>query len=301
MVSPAALDAFFEESVTHLEVIETTLLNLEKDSGNMEIIDELFRAVHSMKGNAGLVGFGDIHTIATEMETMMEDVRQKKSPVEQSQRDLMFNLLDKMRAFVGDAKPLSAGEGASDAEEKTPDPVKKELAQPAKTQQAGKAPVKKLSKKPGKEKKSAQQSMQAYLTFMLGDEEYGLDIKSVREIILKRHITRIPNALHFVTGIMNLRGLVIPVIDAKKKLNFSNLENSRAENVIVVDNNGIPTGVLVDVVKDIVKFDKDMIVPASRALGTMDSEYISGIGKLGKTTIMLLDVALFCDEKEKYF
>ena len=291
MVIQSAIDAFFEESDTHTEVIESSLLALEKKSGDPELIDELFRATHSMKGNAGLVGFADIHQAAMEMEQILGELRSAGKPVGQEHRDTLFELLDKIKGMIVEVRGPAAG-GAASAVEVEEAEVKKE-AGPEKT-----PPKEEAVKKP---KKARPKKKRVFLTFMLNRELYGLDITFIKEIILKRRITRVPNAKDFVTGIMNLRGMVVPVIDAKKKLSFpENGGGKPPKNIIILEHNGLNTGVLVDFVKDIVTFDDTEISSVSESLDDISGDCILGIGNTGKETVLLLDMDRFCSQTETY-
>lgn len=290
MTIPTAVAAFFEESDSHLETMESSLLALEKKSGNKELINELFRAAHSLKGNAGLVGLGEIHSTATIMETTLEERRQSGASVGQEQRDLLFSLLDTLKSQVEDARSLNK-------------PVKIDNVGTKKQGSNGGDSDEDKNVKNTKSSEDAvndKNEKQVFLTFMLDSEYYGIKINSVREIILRRHITHVPNAKHFVTGIMNLRGMVVPVIDAKKKLDFAVKNEDKAENIIIVEKGGSNTGILVDTVRDIVKLDKSAIVPAKVSLGGMESEYIMGVGQTEEAPVILLNLDLFCDPAEKY-
>ncbi len=291
MAVSGAMVAFLSETDTHLEIIEQSLLRLEKESSNMDLINELFRAMHSLKGNAGLVGLLDIHAVATEMETLLESIRKEKKSVAQDQRDKMFDEMDKIKTMLEKVKGVAPepkrGDKAPKVEEDHEEQAEKTDEHEQKAAQA------ETAHKPVHGKRS-------FLTFMLGQEEYGFPITAVREIILKRHVTRVPNAKMYVTGIMNLRGMVIPVIDAKKKLEFHKGED-KTENIVIIEDEGMITGVLVDQVKDIVTLEEDMIVSGEKALGNMRSDFIEGIGKADKKTLMLLDIKHFCNTKEKYF
>jgi len=291
MVIQSALDAFFEESDAHIEVIESSLLALEKKSGDPELIDELFRATHSMKGNAGLVGFIDIHQVSMEMEHILGELRGAGKPVGQEYRDTLFEFLDKIKGMIAEVKGPATG-GTISAVEVEEAPVKKET-RPKKT-----PPKKEIVKK---SKKERLKEKRVFLTFRLNKELYGLDITFIKEIILKRHITRVPNAKDFVTGIMNLRGMVVPVIDAKKKLSFpENGGEESPQNIIILEHNGLNTGVLVDSVKDIVTFDDVDISPINESLDDMSGDCILGIGNTGKETVLLLDMDRFCSQTETY-
>ena len=292
MAIPSALDAFFEESDTHIEVIESSLLALEKKSGDPELIDELFRATHSMKGNAGLVGLTDIHQVSMEMEQILEELRSAGKSVEQEQRDRLFECLDKIKEMIADARGEASGTSASAVEVEEAPVEKKAVPEKA----SSKKEVEKKSRKKRPKKK------QVFLTFMLDKETYGLDITFIREIILKRHITRVPNAKSYVAGIMNLRGMVVPVIDAKKKLGFpENGSQESLQNIIVLEHHGLHTGVLVDSVKDIIAFDDTQITFTKESLDDVSGECILGVGNSDKQIVLLLDMDRFCSQTETYY
>ncbi|MFQ5432135.1 MAG: chemotaxis protein CheW [Nitrospinota bacterium] len=292
MTIQPAIDAFFEESDAHLEVIESSLLALEKKSADPELIDELFRATHSMKGNAGLVGFTDIHQASMEMEQILGELRSAGKPVDQEHRDTLFEFLDKIKGMIVEVRGPTSG-GTISAVELEEAPVEKE-ARPEKT-----PPKKEIVKK---SKKERLKEKRVFLTFMLDKELYGIDITFIKEIILKRRITRVPNTKNYVTGIMNLRGMVVPVIDAKKKLGFQ--ENGGREsqrNIIILEHHGLNTGVLVDSVKDIVTFDDTDISPINESLDDISGDCILGIGNTGKQTVLLLDMDRFCSQSDTYY
>lgn len=291
MTVQSALSAFFEESDTHIETIESSLLALEKKNDNPELIDEIFRATHSIKGNAGLVGFVEIHSVSTEMEHILDELRGARKPVEQKQRDELFEYVDKIKGLIERERGPTPG-GSIKADEVDESAAAKETA---KSEQARKEPAEKSKKRqPVKEKR-------VFLTFKLGKEEYGLEISYISEIILNRQITRVPNAKSFVKGIMNLRGTVVPVIDVKAKLGFGQGNGKPSKNIIILEHDGLHTGMLVDVVKDIVSIDEKNIVSVERSLGKANSEFLMGIGTTDKNSILLLDMERFCSQTEKYY
>lgn len=291
MVVQSALSAFFEESDAHIETIESSLLALEKKNNDPELIDELFRATHSIKGNAGLVGFAEIHAVSTEMEQILDELRGAKKPVEQKQRDELFEYVDKIKGLIeGERGPTPGGSIKADEVDETA--AKKETRERDRTR---KEPVAKPKKKESVKEK------RVFLTFALGKEEYGLEISYISEIILNRQITRVPNTKDFVKGIMNLRGTVVPVIDVKAKLGFQQVNGTVPKNIIILEHDGFHTGMLVDVVKDIVTIDEKNIVSVERSLGKANSEFLMGIGTTDKNSILLLDMERFCSQTEKYY
>jgi purine-binding chemotaxis protein CheW len=134
-----------------------------------------------------------------------------------------------------------------------------------------------------------------YLSFVLGREEYGLEILKVQEIIGIMDVTRVPRTPTFVRGVVNLRGRVIPVVDLRGKFNMSPAEDTEKTCIIVVqvthNDLTVTMGVIVDEVSEVLSFQQEQIEPAPSFGGGMDeSEYITGMGKLGKKVVILLDV-----------
>jgi purine-binding chemotaxis protein CheW len=151
------------------------------------------------------------------------------------------------------------------------------------------------------EEKAQEESGEIQLvSFLLGEEEFGADILMVQEIIRMQPITRVPNAPHFVEGVINLRGKVIPIVDLRKRLNIGDAENTRKTRVIVVDVEGKLTGFIVDSVSQVLRIPKNTIEPApSIVAADIDSEYITGVSKLDDRLLILLDFTKILTTHEK--
>ena len=128
-----------------------------------------------------------------------------------------------------------------------------------------------------------------YLTFVLNQEQYGLEILKVREILGVLPITPMPQAPHFVKGVINLRGKVIPVIDSRLKFGMMEKETTPETCIIVVDVNGAWMGMIVDTVKEVMDITEDQIEDAPKVGGSGDSG-ILGLGKVGNQVKILLDI-----------
>jgi purine-binding chemotaxis protein CheW len=133
-----------------------------------------------------------------------------------------------------------------------------------------------------------------YLSFVLGREEYGLEILKVQEIIGIMEVTRVPRTPAYVRGVINLRGRVIPVVDLRTKFKMPVIEDTEKTCVIVVqvtqDDLTVTMGVIVDEVSEVLSFTQEQIEPAPSFGGGMDEvEFITGMGKLGKKVLILLD------------
>jgi purine-binding chemotaxis protein CheW len=135
-----------------------------------------------------------------------------------------------------------------------------------------------------------------YMTFKLAAEEYGLQILRVREIIGLMDITRVPKTADFIRGVINLRGKVIPVVDLRLKFAMPPIEATDQTVIIVVqcsEGSGTLTmGVLVDEVLEVLNIDAVQIEPPPRfGGGSLDADFVLGVGKADKRVIFLLDIA----------
>lgn len=128
-----------------------------------------------------------------------------------------------------------------------------------------------------------------YLTFSIGKETYGIEIKYVTEIIGLQTITEVPELPEYVKGIINLRGKVIPVMDVRLRFKREPLEYNDRTCVIVVDINDISIGLIVDSVAEVITIpDGDIVEPPQMNKG-FNNRYIKNIGKVGENVKLLLD------------
>jgi purine-binding chemotaxis protein CheW len=129
-----------------------------------------------------------------------------------------------------------------------------------------------------------------YVVFRLENEEYGIDILRVKEIKEMMSITRVPKAAHFVRGVINLRGEVIPVIDLRKKFNLPEGTENESTRIIIVSVDDITVGLIVDSSSEVLEIRSDSIEAAPDGMGSVDQGNIYGIGKVGERLIILLDI-----------
>ncbi|MDE2612691.1 MAG: chemotaxis protein CheW [Burkholderiales bacterium] len=119
-----------------------------------------------------------------------------------------------------------------------------------------------------------------YLTFRLGAEEYGIDILRVQEIRSYEPPTRIANAPAFVKGVVNLRGVIVPIVDLRLKLACDKAEYTDFTVVVVLNVKGRVVGAVVDSVSDVLELRQEQIKPAPELASSVDSGYITGIGSV---------------------
>ena len=133
-----------------------------------------------------------------------------------------------------------------------------------------------------------------YLTFALGQEEYGLEILKVRELIGYMAITAVPQTPEHVKGVINLRGQVIPVIDLRMKFGMEQAEVDEQTCIIVVDissdNKQFQTGIVVDHVSEVLDIASEQIEDAPQFGSSVDTDFILGMGKISDSVKILLDI-----------
>lgn len=129
-----------------------------------------------------------------------------------------------------------------------------------------------------------------FLTFFLGEEEYGLEILKVQEIIGLMSITRVPRTPTYVRGVINLRGKVIPIVELRSKFRMEPVEDTEQTCIIVVQTQGVQFGVVVDRVSEVVDLDSGSIEDAPEFGTDIDTDFILGMGKTGSRVRILVDI-----------
>lgn len=129
-----------------------------------------------------------------------------------------------------------------------------------------------------------------FLTFFLANEEYGIEILKVQEIIGMLSITAVPRTPSFVRGVVNLRGKVIPIIDLRLKFGMPAAEQTEETCIIVVQARGIEMGIVVDRVSEVLDIAADAIDEAPSFGAEVDTEYLLGIAKAEGQVRLLLDI-----------
>ena len=137
-----------------------------------------------------------------------------------------------------------------------------------------------------------------FLTFDLGEEDFGVEIKYVTEIIGLQPITNIPEVPDYIKGIINLRGLIIPVVDMRIKFKKEPIEYTSRTCIVVIETDGVRAGLIVDQVAEVLSInDEDIALPPNARTG-IHNTYIKGIGKVDEQVKLLLDCEeLFSDNE----
>lgn len=129
-----------------------------------------------------------------------------------------------------------------------------------------------------------------FLAFTLGNEEYGIDILKVQEIRGYENPTRIANAPDFIKGVINLRGLIVPIVDMRIKFNLGEAEYNNLTVVIILNIGGRVVGMVVDSVSDVITLSPEHIKPAPAMTSVLDTSYLTGLGTVDDRMLILVDI-----------
>ena len=142
------------------------------------------------------------------------------------------------------------------------------------------------------------------VSFMLADEEYGVEVLKVREIIRMPTITKMPNVPQYVEGIINLRGKVIPIISMRRRFSLMESENSGQTRIIIMDVAGSLTGFVVDAVSEVIRIHSSEIQPPPSMVlsGGIGQEFITGVFNHAERLLIIMDIdRMFSDDERESF
>ncbi len=126
------------------------------------------------------------------------------------------------------------------------------------------------------------------IVFQLADKEYAIPVTYVRGIEKLMHITRVPKTVSYVKGVINLRGVVTPIIDLRERFGIKGSDNEDNVRIIIVQLNDMEVGFVVDSANDVLDIPSSAIEPQPEVIGSLEEEFISGVAKLDKRLLILL-------------
>ncbi len=136
------------------------------------------------------------------------------------------------------------------------------------------------------------------VSFQLGQEEYGVEITKVQEIILMGEITRVPQTPPYIKGLINLRSTVIPIVDLRLRFGLPEQPATDATRIMVVNVRGKTVGIVVDAVNEVLRINREQIAPPPPTVSGPGREYLTGLVRLNKGLLILLDIDKILDEEE---
>jgi purine-binding chemotaxis protein CheW len=136
------------------------------------------------------------------------------------------------------------------------------------------------------------------VSFVVDEEEFGVNILKVQEIIRPMAITRVPNAPSFVEGVINLRGRIIPVVDLRKRFGFPPLAHDDSTRIVVVELHDKVIGFMTDAVKEVIRIEQNVMEPPPDLAVGIDAHYIQNVAKLDDRLLIMLDLDAVISQEE---
>lgn len=149
------------------------------------------------------------------------------------------------------------------------------------------------------ENESQEKDLRQFVSFIVGGEEFGVNILTVQEIIRPVEITRVPHAPDFVEGVINLRGRILPVIDLRTRFGFPERNRDDDMRIIVVEIGAQTVGFMTDAVQEVLRVDVTAIEPAPELAVGIDAGYLRGVAKLDERLLILLDLENLLSDNEE--
>ena len=147
-------------------------------------------------------------------------------------------------------------------------------------------------------KKINDKSVNRYLTFFVDDEQYGLNISNVKEIIASMNITSVPKTPPYIKGVINLRGAVIPVIDVRLKFGLEEKPHDVNTAIIINVIDNVSIGFIVDKVEDVLSINGAQLTEAPRFGTSVDTSFIENVAEVNEHVIMILNLKRIFEEDE---
>ena len=126
------------------------------------------------------------------------------------------------------------------------------------------------------------------IVFKLGAEEYGVEVEKVETIERIQHLTRVPKTPPFIKGVMNLRGVVVPVLDLRGRFNLEETAYTDASRIIIISIEDLKVGMIVDSADDVIDVDTDTISDPPEIVGGVKAKYLRGVARVGDDRLLIL-------------
>ena len=143
------------------------------------------------------------------------------------------------------------------------------------------------------------ESLLQLITFKIGQETFGVDILSIKEVNRMMEITRLPRAPGFIKGVINLRGKILPIIDTRKRFHLEPKDPDRHTRIIIIERDDKLVGIIVDEVLEVLRISAGIVDPPPPFVAGIDTTFIRGVGKLDERLLILIDIDKLMSAPEK--
>lgn len=126
------------------------------------------------------------------------------------------------------------------------------------------------------------------IVFTLGSEEYGVEVEKVKTIERMMPMTRVPKTFHFVKGVINLRGVVTPIIDLRGRFGLEETEPTDQTRIIIININDIEVGMVVDSASDVIDLESETVEDPPEIVGGIKAKYLRGVARIGDDRLLVL-------------
>ncbi|MEH7122835.1 chemotaxis protein CheW [Bacillus sp. JJ1532] len=137
------------------------------------------------------------------------------------------------------------------------------------------------------------------IVFQLMNKEYAIPVNQVRSIEKIEHITRVPGTEKFIKGVINLRGVITPIIDLRSRFGLDEVGYSDSTRVIIAGLNDLEVGFIVDLANDVIDIPVHSIEPPPEVVGVLEADYINGVAKIGNRLLILIDLEKILNTEER--
>ncbi|AJD91020.1 chemotaxis signal transduction protein: modulation of cheA activity in response to attractant [Jeotgalibacillus malaysiensis] len=128
------------------------------------------------------------------------------------------------------------------------------------------------------------------IVFQLMNKEYAVPVENVQSIEKVMHITRVPGVPSYVKGVINLRGVVTPIIDLRNRFSLEDAAESEHTRIIIITLDGLEVGLIVDSANDVLDLSRESIEPQPQVVGSIETDFISGVAKIDRRLLILLQL-----------
>lgn len=275
----------------HIAEAETAFIELEKKPDSTELINDIFRHFHSVKGDAASIGVDAVRDLAHELESILDKLREREFAVTPGLLDLLLEGLTTLSNQIGqiaDGAEVSVARDLVMRLAKYQPPKEQVFMEAAAVEEVEQLPIR-IAAQLETDQSPETNDDKTYILFRTGKIACGINVDQSNEIIGKPHITPVPNVEIFIEGVINLRGSIVPVINLERRLNIPAAESENLQILIVIID-GHKLGFLVNEVFGVKTWSDRRIMRPESVAFNLDRTFVNGVITESARIILLLNI-----------